>query len=278
MADQLRGIDVASFQGNPNWGAVAADGISFAFTKATQGVGYLNPTFTRNWSEMKRVNIVRGAYHFAEPNENTATAEADYFLSNVERLGIETGDMLALDLEPTVKVPKLGEWALAFLECVKARAGFDPLVYTGAWVVADQNLANYPALGQFPLWLAAYQSSMPPTPPPWSMWSAGIAFWQYSDAGSVNGISGAVDLDRFNGAPSEISHYGKPSAQVPVPSPYAVGPGVLAAMTARGEQPATSEVYVKAGAADQFSEAFDMAGSRYVYIASTNKVHRFDPS
>lgn len=58
----------------------------------------------------------------------------------------------------------------------------------------------------------------------------------------------------------------------PIPEPgFVVGPGLLAAMTRRGEIPATSEVYF--GPARQgWSEAFSSLGRRYTYLASSGKV------
>ena len=40
-----QGIDVASYQGYPNWTSVHDSGKTFAFTKATEGTGYTNPYF-----------------------------------------------------------------------------------------------------------------------------------------------------------------------------------------------------------------------------------------
>ena len=36
---QPKGIDVSSHQGNVNWNAVVASGVSFAYIKATEGTG-----------------------------------------------------------------------------------------------------------------------------------------------------------------------------------------------------------------------------------------------
>jgi len=39
---QPKGIDVSSHQGNVSWDAVAANGVSFAFVKATEGTSKTN--------------------------------------------------------------------------------------------------------------------------------------------------------------------------------------------------------------------------------------------
>mgnify|MGYP003425292255 FL=1 len=167
----LRGIDVASWQGTPDWRAVAASGISFAITKATEGVGYLNPTFARNWLEIRAAGIVRGAYHFAELGTNTPEAEADYFLANVRRVGgLAEGDLLALDLEDKdgslKRANDVGGWALSWLRYVERQTGVAPLLYTAPNVITEHSLFGYPALPHYPLWLASYRDGVPPVPAP----------------------------------------------------------------------------------------------------------------
>lgn len=269
-----KGIDVASYQGNPSWDAVAGAGYAFAFTKATESVDYTNPTFNRNWSEIKRVGMARGAYHFARPERgNAATAEADYFVASVLRAGgLQDGDMLVLDLEPTQRVPGLADWSLAWLWRVEELAGVKPLVYAGRWVIDAQGLAGVAELGEYGLWLAAYQEAMPSAPSPWPV----VAFWQFTDAERVPGIVGNCDANVFNGARAQLAAYGKGgSAPAPVEPGFSVGPGILAAMSEHGESPAANEVYIKKGERDEWSEAVTTTGTRYIYLPSVGRVFRY---
>jgi hypothetical protein len=55
--------------------------------------------------------------------------------------------------------------------------------------------------------------SCPSLPGPWSSFK----FWQYADNGGVPGISGAVDLDRFNGTLAELMAGGSPPPPPPGP-------------------------------------------------------------
>lgn len=225
-----RGIDVASYQGNPDWAAVSASGIAFAFTKATEGTDYLNPTFARNWSELRRVGIARGAYHYARPEYgNAARSEADYFLTNVLRMGeLAAGDMVVLDLEPPSRVQDLAGWAIVWLDRVAEKTGIRPIVYTGRWVIDQQGLASASALGEFPLWLAAYQEQMPAAPAPWQR----VAFWQHTDKGRVPGIVGNVDMNLFNGPAEHLALYGK-GASVIQPAPADPRDAQIAALQER---------------------------------------------
>lgn len=272
------GLDVASYQGYPDWAQVAASGITFAITKATESTNYTNPTFGHNWRQIKGNGMYRGAYHFARPDNNAPEAEADYFLGVVESRGLEEGDLLALDLE--AGTGDLSDWVLRWLRHVEGRVGFKPLLYTAKGYIDGNHLGNRPELAEYGLWLASWQANMPPAPAPWDV----IAFWQYADTGQVPGIVGPVDHNVFNGSAERIPLYGKPAAEpVPVPEPvppaeYAVGPGILAKMAEAGDSPASDELYYPAGAGHQYSEAFGRSGSRYVYVVSANQTYRFDPA
>jgi lysozyme len=226
--DQMpRGIDVANYQGYPDWNAVKNGGYSFAFLKASEGVHYVNETFEGNWSRIKSAGLYRGAYHFGRPDQATPEQEADYFVDTVIlRGGLEEGDILALDLEDEEAVDSflhspipIGEYALRFLQHVERRVGFPPILYTGKWIIDGYGLANYPALANYGLWLADYRAQLPPTPAPWEF----IAFWQDGvvERGVVPGVDASgVDHDYFNGVVDNIPKYGMPAAaQAPAPLP-----------------------------------------------------------
>ena len=246
----IRGVDVASWQGQPDWRQVAASGISFAITKATEGVGYLNPTFARNWLEIRAAGIVRGAYHFAELGANTPEAEADYFLANVRRVGgLAAGDLVALDLEDKdgslKRANDVGGWALSWLRYVERQTGVAPLLYTAPNVITEYRLSDHQALAGYPLWLASYRDSVLPAPAPWTE----ISIWQHSDAGIVPGIVGNVDLNRFLGTADDLAALGKPAAD-PVPSwvrPGDVGDGLLAWAAELGTEPAAPSTFLPLG-------------------------------
>lgn len=199
-----RGVDVASYQGNPDWRKVAESGVQFAITKATEGDDYLNPTFERNWREIKAAGLKRGAYHYARPDANNPEREATYFCTTVKAQGIEAGDVLALDLEDGTG--PLGDWAWRFLRTVQQLTGVRPMLYTGAYFITEHRLDQTPGLEAYPLWLAAYQPVMPPVPAPWGA----ITIWQHTDKASVPGISGNVDGNRWIGTAAELAAFGLP--------------------------------------------------------------------
>src|SRR5438128_310787 len=147
----LQGPDVSSWQGFVDWPQVAASGRAFAWTKATEGAWYVNPTFAYNWSGIKAAGMVRGAYHFGRPDQSAdPAADADDFLSTVGEL--QPGDLLALDLE--AGAGNLLDWALVWLEHVASQAGFKPMLYSGSWFMQPHGLTADGRLAQYPLWLS----------------------------------------------------------------------------------------------------------------------------
>ena len=204
MADEsdesnAAGIDVSHFQGTVNWTEVTGSGIVFAFAKATDGITYVDPEFAVNWPAMQSAGLLRGAYHFYEPADDPAS-QAQNFLSTVS--------LAPGDLPPVLDVETLGGvssgllWSgvAAWLQAVQTATGRQPILY----IAPDFWNDNSPdlALTSYPLWLADY-SSQPTLPNGWSTWH----FWQHSETGSVPGVSNAVDLDLFNGTPTQLKEW-----------------------------------------------------------------------
>jgi GH25 family lysozyme M1 (1,4-beta-N-acetylmuramidase) len=196
----VQGIDVASYQGYPNWTSVKNSGKSFAFTKATEGTTYTNPYFATNWSRMKSAGLIRGAYHYGRPGTDP-TAQANYFCSKVAP---KSGDLqMTLDIETTdgKSSSQVRSWIVTFINRIKTLTGRPGIIYTGFYFWRDSagNGSNL----NCPLWLAAYVSNPAPyVPAAWSTWS----FWQYTSSGSVPGVSGNVDRDCWNGTLSGLNN------------------------------------------------------------------------
>lgn len=213
MADYPRGVDLSNNNGHVNFDALAASGVQFVICKASEGTYFRDGWFGQYWSECKRLSIARGAYHFARPSESGATAEADYFLDAIRLLygDLETGDVLALDLEDPYAQGDLSGWCLQWLQRVEQSVGFRPMVYVSPSYTQAHYLARQPSLAQYGLWLASWGvPTPPPAPSPWSL----VAIHQIGvgPAGSVPGVAGQCDLDRFNGSSIEqFKLYGKPS-------------------------------------------------------------------
>jgi hypothetical protein len=78
------------------------------------------------------------------------------------------------------------------------------MVYTGAWFSTPAGFGACPELAGYPLWLAAYQESMPMPAPPWDA----ITIWQYTSSASIAGVATPCDGNLFSGTAAELAGYG----------------------------------------------------------------------
>src|SRR5207249_4682186 len=128
----------------------------------------------------------------------------DLLLQHTGKLGV--GDLPpVLDMETNdgqsdaTVIARAKTW-LAHVHSVTGRT---PIIYSspGYW----SSIGN-PNLSQYILWVAHWQTQCPTTPSGWTSWD----FWQTADNGSVPGISGAVDLDLFNGTKAALDALAAP--------------------------------------------------------------------
>jgi len=205
------GIDVSHWQGTINWAGVAAAGKKFAIMKATESTTYADDTYAANHSNARANGIRAGAYHFAQPSTTAgnAVAQADWFVSHAN---LQAGDLNpALDLEVSngLSTTNLQAWVKAWLDRVYADTGIRPMIYTSPsfWSTYMGGTSAFATAGYTVLWVAHWFVTSPSVPG--SNWGGhGWTFWQYSDCGTVTGIGGCVDLDRYNGTDFTKVTYG----------------------------------------------------------------------
>ena len=196
----VEGIDVSSWQGDIDWGAVARSGIRYAIVRIGDGT-YHDRDFATNWEGARASGLIRGAYQFFEPEQDPAV-QADIVVAAVGRLG--PGDLpVTIDVEAPSPGVSPGEYTRrihVWVDRVTAGTGRAPIVYTGRYYW-DPYVASSDFVG-LPLWHAQYTSAACPNiDDRWGDW----AFWQYTSSGSVPGIAGNVDRDRFNGTYEELA-------------------------------------------------------------------------
>ncbi|MEA2673649.1 MAG: lysozyme, partial [Chloroflexota bacterium] len=208
----LQGVDVSHYQGTINYAQVAAAGKSFVIAKATEGIGYTDPNWTKNLAAATAAGLKVTGYHFARPDGNPTkpVQEADWFVS---QLALAPGMIVpALDLERSggMSPSALQAWVGAWLGEVYAKTGVRPMIYTSPsfWGSHRGNTAMFANQGYKILWVAHWFVGNPTVPG--NNWGGkGWTFWQYDDCGSVPGITtGCVDLDRYHNTDFTSLTYG----------------------------------------------------------------------
>jgi uncharacterized protein (TIGR03382 family) len=191
----LKGIDVSYYQGTIDWTRVANDNVKYAFVRVSDGTTFVDPKFSTYWAGSRAAGIKHGAYQFFRPGQDPI-AQADILLDAIGR------KLAPDDLPPVIDVEAsdgqsaavIKQKVSAWIDRVKSVLGRDPIIYTGFYFWRDS--VGAPDFTSSPLWHAQYSTAACPNiAPPWSDW----AFWQFTDSGTIDGISGPVDTNKFNG-------------------------------------------------------------------------------
>ena len=192
-----RGIDVSKYQGNIDWNAVAADGITFAIIRVGYrgyGSGALveDSTFRRNIQGATAAGLKVGVYFYSQAvNEAEAVEEASMVLSLCSGYSLPLGvyydtEKVAGDTGRAdgISAAQRTACAVAFCETIR-NAGYSAGVYSYAsWFYNSLNYAN---ISKYRIWIAQYRDSLD--------FKYRYDIWQYTSTGKVNGVPGNVDMN-----------------------------------------------------------------------------------
>ncbi|PTL79528.1 DUF6519 domain-containing protein [Vitiosangium sp. GDMCC 1.1324] len=195
-AEAVMGLDVSHYQGQVDWSAVLKEGaVDFAFVKATEGLGLVDPQFTHNRTTLEGTPLRWSAYHYYRP-EHSAKEQAEFFLNTVGVDKLKNHRLPpVLDVEEWSEVSTQGliNGVQTWLDTVEAAIGRKPIVYTyhEFWTKhLNRGFQSYP------LWLSGPLDEA-------VEWS----FWQVGDQGKVAGVTGCVDQDMFRGTVEELDAF-----------------------------------------------------------------------
>lgn len=179
----MNGIDIYSGQGNIDFTQVKATGIDIVYIKATEGLSYTDATLNSYYSEAKDAGLKVGFYHYL--GDNNPISEAQYFLQATEGLQVDCKYMIDVEETFNQSNDQISSNVMQFSDYLKSQnKDVGMYTYTDFY---NENLNN--TVKDLPLWIAEYGVDNPSV--------SGYVGWQYSDTGSINGVSGDVDLDSF---------------------------------------------------------------------------------
>ena len=142
-------------------------GAQFAYVKASEGTAFVNPDFASQYDGAYQAGLIRGAYHFALPNQSSGAAQASYFVANG---GGWTADGRtlpgALDIEYNpygaecygLSQSAMVSWIASFSDTYQALTSVWPVIYTTTawWAACTGNYGGF--AGQDPLWISRHHS------------------------------------------------------------------------------------------------------------------------
>ena len=194
----VHGVDLSRFQTSVDWETARANGVNFAFVKATEGADRIDPMFTKHWRGAARAGVLRGAYHFYY-HCGPAIDQARWFIASVPRTQGALPPVLDMEwtpTSPTCRIRRDGATIRAeanvFMDALQAHYGQRPMIYTTIDFFQDTELWK---LEGTEFWLRSV-AAHPRDLYEGQAWT----FWQYTSSGTVPGIAGRVDINTFAGS------------------------------------------------------------------------------
>lgn len=224
MTQNAFGIDISSYQYGENkmvdFDRMKAGGkVKFVACRASISWGYTDKWFARNWSELRRIDMPRLAYHVVYFDEDPKK-QADHYLRLVD---LRDGEKLVLDLELDHGLNRqtITETTVAMIEEIRRASGKLPILYSRAlWI--NEFLIQEELPRDIELWLAQYLNPKPHplfteehlSPPMLPGVLKNWKFHQTAEKGNGDAVgvgSYYCDYDRFNGNESDLlAWFGKP--------------------------------------------------------------------
>lgn len=190
---KLKIIDISHYDMVTNWNSVhqSVDGV---YIKATENTTVIDSKFKENSSGAAKVSLPMGFYHYFWPttDANNARQQARFFYNTIKDYSYRL--IPAVDVEITN-----GQNAATVCNDILAfEQEFQRLTGNRAMIYSNLNFANTylidKRLSAYQFWVAYYNPSSPGSTAVWKSYDA----WQYHNAGSVQGISTAVDINVAN--------------------------------------------------------------------------------
>lgn len=198
IKDTLVGVDLSTFQSDIDWETLAKNkDIDFVMLRVgyrgyTQGGLMLDSSFEDSKAAVIKYKIPTGLYFFTQAiTYDEGVEEANFVLKQIGKMNVKYP--IVIDSELIGDSEARGDNAsndertdgiVGFCETIKA-AGYTPMIYASRNMFAQ--CLDMDRLGDYELWLAHY-ANVPNFPYKYTG-------WQYTESGTVDGISGDVDLD-----------------------------------------------------------------------------------
>lgn len=203
----IKGIDVSEWQGNltkNNWLKVKNSGIQFAILRCgytTYGKSkkkYVDRYFENNYKICKEIGLPIGVYYYScATSETEAKEEANFVLSLIKNKKFEYP--VVIDTEDNHNINKstnspvsqasIGKYKLTpliktFCEIIESKGYYVSIYASTYWFKNNLILED---LKLYDKWIAQWSKTVSV--------SYKYSMWQYSSQGTVNGLSGNIDLD-----------------------------------------------------------------------------------
>lgn len=192
-------VDLSNHNAIPDFAALKAGGIAGVIAKVSEGVGWgPDPHLGPLRSGCHGSGLAFGGYHFTRLGD--PAAEARWFARCFGPA--QPGEFVGLDLEVSMAGVDPVAWTGRWLDAMAALAEPVRLLYLNKTTLAAHDWSPVARRG-VRLWLADYDND-PTTPGPAGAFGM-VELKQFTDAGTVRGEAGAVDVDALFGALTDLT-------------------------------------------------------------------------
>lgn len=187
---QIKGIDISHWNGCIDFEKVKASGIEFAIIKAggSDKGFYTDSKFIENYNKAMAAGLSVGAYYFAGKyfrGIEAGVIDAHKFIEILKGLKFDYPVFLDIEAQENRYKDGITDAAVAFCKELE-KAGYFVGIYASD-ISGFKDKLHHDRIKDYAHWVARYGNE------PKVCKEYGI--WQYSSKGSVNGISGSVDMD-----------------------------------------------------------------------------------
>lgn len=197
-SESVLGIDVSTHQKQIDWQQVKAAGVEFVMIRigyrgSVEGLLFEDEWAQRNYQGAKEAGLKVGAYFFSQSiSPEEAAEEARYALDIIK--GWRLDMPLVYDWEfiqegyrtDVVDARLLTDCTKAFCSIIESQ-GYQPMIYFNPNQSRKQ--MHLEELTDYGFWLAMYSDQM--------TYEYKVDMWQYTNTGTVPGITGDVDINLY---------------------------------------------------------------------------------
>lgn len=201
----VRGVDVSSYQGDIDWEILSGQNIQFAFIKATEGSGFVDPYFEYNFAAAQKTRLRIGAYHFFS-FDSPGETQAENFITNVPAIEGMLPPVVDFefygDKEKNLPLADDAHRELdILLDKLEIHYGMRPIIYATEKSYGLYLSGHYEA---YDIWIRnVFTKPKPLNNQPWT-------FWQYTNRERLDGYDGKeryIDMNVFNGSMEDFAYY-----------------------------------------------------------------------
>lgn len=194
---EVRGIDVARYQGDVDWDKVAGSGnYHFVYIKATEGQDFTDRYFEQNWQAANDTELLVGAYHFFT-TQSTGEEQARHFINTVPNNKIQLPPVIDIEIALDKDAAEIRNELTVMSDILELHYEQKPILYvtynTFNTYIGDEfadheiwirDIVKHPSLKNNREW----------------------TFWQYNNRGRIAGIDAYVDINVYRGDLASFEH------------------------------------------------------------------------